>query len=153
MSLAYPGTTHQSPKGVRRTINEVWARCYTELDAEDMKLLCAALLIAILAGCAPNASSRTSADAEKAKTALLELMRSKASPFEGADPLRFEKIEVKNHSNDEYTWGAFIIYLNKKRYSAEIVSTSAAWFYNGRFSVDSSGKWKAETPEKLHAIK
>jgi hypothetical protein len=118
-----------------------------------MKLLCAALLTAILTGCAPNASSRISADAEKAKAALLELMRSKTSPFEGADPSRFEQMELKSRGNDEYTWGAFIIYPSKRRYSADIVSTDAAWFYSGRFSVDSSGKWKAETPEKLHAVK
>jgi hypothetical protein len=91
--------------------------------------------------------------ANTATAALLDLMRSKSSPFEGADPTRYEKMELKEKGEGKFGWGAFTIDLGKKTYSAIVDADTAFWEYQGRFLVDSSGRWKAENLSKQHARK
>ena len=111
-----------------------------------MKLLGAAIFVAILVGCSTTASDQNLSDEEKGKAALLALMRSKDSPFEGADPMVFEKIEIK-FRDGEYYWGAFVIRTDNKSYHAYPELPAHTYFYDGRFTVDPSGNWTAEQPK------
>ena len=92
-------------------------------------------------------------DAVAAKSALLDLMRSESSPFEGADPVRFEKMELKDMGEGKFGWGAFTIDVNKKTYVANVNSADAFWSYSGRFVTDRSGHWKAENLTKQRATR
>ena len=105
-------------------------------EGQPMKLLCTAICVAILFGCSTTAVDQNLSDEEKGKAALLVLMRSKDSPFEGADPKVFEKIKLKSRGGDEFQWGAFVISPGTKTYSAQILGPGCNWFFHGRFTVE-----------------
>ena len=111
-----------------------------------MKLLCTAICVAILFGCSTTAVDQNLSDEEKGKAALLVLMRSKDSPFEGADPKEFEQTESK-FRDGEYSWGAFVISTDNKSYHACVELPAHTYFYDGRLAIDPSGNWIAEQPE------
>ncbi|HBC86629.1 MAG TPA: hypothetical protein DCZ94_06725 [Lentisphaeria bacterium] len=115
-------------------------------------ILSIALAIACL-GCNEPNPQNGDLDANAAKAALLDLMRSQTSPFEGADSTRFEKIGVAEEGEGKLRWGAFTIDLVQKTYSADVVADTAFWSYQGRFLVDPSGRWKAENFSKRHGSK
>lgn len=96
---------------------------------------------------------RTALDAVAAKAALLDLMRSATSPFEGVDPARFETIELAERGEGKFEWGSFVIDLGRKTYSANVDGGAAFWSYQGTFSADPSGSWKAENLSKQHGSK
>jgi hypothetical protein len=95
-------------------------------------------------------------EAEKAKTALLRLIRSDREFFVGnPDPDRLEGIPLSFDDLQEpqkFSWGAFVIDVKQRTYHADIVAEGvAAWFYSGTFQVDASGQWTAGKPKVQHA--
>jgi hypothetical protein len=95
-------------------------------------------------------------EADKAKTALLRLIRSDRKFFVGnPDPDRLERILLSSYDLQEpqkFSWGAFVIDVQQRTYHADIVAEGvAAWFYSGTFQVDASGQWTAGKPEVQHA--
>jgi hypothetical protein len=101
----------------------------------------------------PSNRSSVDLDGITAKAALLELMRSKTSPFEGADPTRFEKIEFVDKGEGKFRWGAFTIDIGQKTYWVNVDAETAFWSYHGKFLVDPAGRWKAENLSKQHGNK
>jgi hypothetical protein len=101
-----------------------------------------------------TAAPTDQADAEKAKAALLRLIRSDRTLFEGADPDRLEKIavsRVRGNEPQKYDWGAFDINAKPRTYSAVIEHGGGGAFYSGRFTVDTAGRWTAEKPNVSYA--
>jgi hypothetical protein len=109
--------------------------------------------VIILAGCSTCRMPSSKLDAATAKAALLSLMQSSVSPFDGADPKRFEKVELEDEGKGIYRWGAFTINLRKKTYNADVVGEYVASFYSGKFVKDGSGLWIAKNLSKMYADK
>jgi hypothetical protein len=117
---------------------------------EIMKVFLGITLALLCFGCNTPKPRNADLDAVTAKAALLELMRSEDSPFEGADPLRFEKIELKEESKGKVGWGGFTLDLGMKTYSAQVGADTVFWSYQGKFLVDPSGRWKAVNVSTQH---
>ena len=118
-----------------------------------MKMILNMALAILCCGCNVPQRQTVELNAVAAQTALLDLMRSETSPFEGADPVRFEKIALVKTSEGKIGWGAFTIDLGKQTYSANVDADTTFWSYHGKFLVDSAGRWKAENLSKQHGSK
>jgi len=117
-----------------------------------VKTILSIALIIMCIACNGPRPPRTDLNAATAKAVLLDLMRSDTSPFEGADPARFEKIEIEDKGEGKFGWGAFIIDVSKKTYVADVDAPDVFWSYSGRFTIDPSGRWKAENLTATHGL-
>lgn len=119
-------------------------------------ILCSVLL---WGGCSTVESKALTLTQKDAQGALLNLVRSNASPFEGADPARFEKITAVHKKQKKFNWGSFAIDLNKRTYVANINSRnsrkrhSVFQSYSKKFSVNHAGLWKARNVTKKRVRK
>ena len=96
-------------------------------------------------------------EAEKAKSALLRLIRSDRKLFVGnPDPDRLERIAVSCYDAREpqmFSWGAFVIDVKQRTYNANIGEEAIeVWFYSGTFQVNASGQWTAIAPKVTQAL-
>ena len=118
-----------------------------------MRIILSMALAILCFSCSTPKPSSVDLDANAAKAALLALMRSAASPFEGADPNRFEKIGLEGKGKGRFGWGAFIIDVRERNYVADVFSDNAFWIYSGKFVVDSAGRCTAQNLSKEHGSK
>lgn len=102
-------------------------------------------------GCSTVEPKRQALTFQDARSALLNLMRSNASPFEGADPTRYKKIMAAHKDQGKFNWGGFAIDLNRKAYVANINSHNLFRSYSGKFTVNHAGLWKARNLTKKRA--
>lgn len=116
-----------------------------------MRILLSFALTTVWCGCSTPESIDVDLDAATAKRALLDLMRSESSPFEGADPVEMEKIALEQKSEGVFEWGAFRIDVNKKTYAATVAGDDFFWDYSGEFIVDRAGRWTAVSQYTAHA--
>ena len=142
---AMPGHRHDgagsggpSPEAVAREIAKL----------PDEKLLTLAIVKVA------EASPEERADAEKAKAALLELIRSDPKLFVGSpDVEKIAKLPVRIHEVHRFTWSAFVIDVSKRTYHADLVPKEGsglnAWFYSGKFEVNAAGHWTAQKPDRV----
>ncbi|MCX7425728.1 MAG: right-handed parallel beta-helix repeat-containing protein [Planctomycetia bacterium] len=101
--------------------------------------------------CSPTAPPRAaSADALKAKAALLCEMRTPTNPFEGADPVKFEAMPLERLTDTQYTWGAFHIDTASRVFHADVTSAAFALLFTGEFRAESDGQWQAVNIHKSH---
>jgi hypothetical protein len=112
-----------------------------------IRALCFLLLLATSAGCSTSAKDQPLSDAENAKAALLELMKTNPNPFHGADPARLAEIKVKAIDTNKYVWDAFTFDTALKIYNADVGGSAFMNSYTGRFVVCSDGKWVAKKPQ------
>jgi hypothetical protein len=87
-----------------------------------------------------------------ARAALLKLMRSDGTLFEGADPDRLEKLSFKRTGSHVFQWGAFEIDVETRTYSAVVDMGYCTRFVDGEFDVAPSGRWKAQRPTMGYAL-
>ncbi len=119
-------------------------------------------LLAGVSGCSP--SERASSEAgtnesqamltpDQARQAVLELIRSRPNTFIGApDADRLEELRLEQRAEGKYAFGAFVVDLPNRRYSADIDRDAPELYsYNGSF-VRRDGRWHASEPEvtRLH---
>jgi hypothetical protein len=151
-----PKSEESSANGDRseKTAEEV-ARRIARMPVHDI------FLVKVLTGGKQNSREKESPidpDAEKAKAALLQLIRDNPGLFIGEpDPEHLEKLSLVKFENEEYLLGAFHIDLENKGYSAMIgVGDDAGevYYYHGKFQVDEQGRWTAVKPEvaRLHSL-
>jgi hypothetical protein len=97
-------------------------------------------------------------EAEKAKAALLKLIRDKPGLFVGhPDPERLQQMPVKPsdpQNPNAFHWSAFEIDVRERWYSATISSEAlgTTWFYHGKFTIDPAGKWIPAEPQTMEAF-
>ena len=113
-------------------------------------ILCSVLLSC---GCSTVEPKRQALTSQEAQAAVLNLMRSSMSPFEGADAARLEKITAVHKNQNKFNWGAFAIDLNKRIYVANINSYNVFRSYSGKFTVNHAGQWKAQNLTEKDAHK
>jgi serpin B len=87
-------------------------------------------------------------DAEKAKAALVGLVRSGRGLFIGnPDPDRLARLPVPRDAS-VFSLGAFWIDAGKRTYHAEFgVEGPEPYLYEGVFTVEETGEWRAEQPQ------
>jgi len=111
--------------------------------------------LALFAGCGPTATSQSRIPSdelvmgEKAKAALVELVRSDRNLFIGnPDPDILAGLRLENCGNHEFGLGRFIINVEKRQYQATIgLEGPEPYHYYGSFEVHSEGRWHALRPE------
>jgi hypothetical protein len=99
---------------------------------------------------APEQTQGESLTAEQARQAVLALIRSRPQVFVGAPDLdRLAKLPLKERGDGEYSFGAFVVNLQKRWYAAHVGGDDErhdAWSYNGSF-VRRDGQWIATEPK------
>jgi hypothetical protein len=109
--------------------------------------------LVLLPGCAqPSASpARDAADlalAEKARDAVLDLVRSDRALFIGnPDPDRLEALPLVRFDEHQYSFGAFLVNVEQHWYSADFgLEGPEPYLYNGPLRVRPDGRWEAGRP-------
>src|SRR5262249_21729996 len=90
------------------------------------------------------------ADAERAKAAIVRLIRAPADLFvNNPDPNQLEKLALEPWDLEEphqFSWGGFVIDVKAKTYSLDLIGQHDSYFYRGEFAVDIANKWTAREP-------
>ena len=118
--------------------------------APEMKSISSIFVVLLCIGCASPGGGGGCDDARKAKQALLDLMRADGTVFEGADPARFDEVQLKPTGDGKFSWGSFTIDPGSKVYSAQLRTDTAFWSYQGKCVVTPFGKWRAENLSGEH---
>jgi serpin B len=102
-----------------------------------------------------GATPAVGTDAEKAKAALVGLVRSDRGLFIGnPDPDRLATLPVPRDAS-VFSLGAFWIDSGKRTYHAKIGAEGPEpYLYEGVFTVEATGEWRAERPQltRLHRM-
>lgn len=85
--------------------------------------------------------------AERAREALLALMREKPSLFEGTDANELESFPIEPSAPDEFTCGAFVLNTRVMSYSAAIPVPDGTRLFEGKFQLEPDGRWVAAEPK------
>ena len=98
---------------------------------------------------APEAGDFQKEDAEKAKAALLDYIRANPEAFIGKpDPDKLTTCPLIARGDGCFSFGAFEVYVGKKAWSAWADRDGPEpYLYEGKFTVDQSGRWRAEPPK------
>ncbi len=98
---------------------------------------------------------RATLTAHRARQAVLELIRANPDTFIGSpDPDELAKLPLEDRGQGEYAFGAFIVNLSKRWYTANIGHEAPELYsYRGSF-VRRDGEWIASEPEvtRVHRL-
>jgi hypothetical protein len=125
----------------------------------NLKTTMAVLMVSLaFAGCGGSpvpqetspsvAVDRQEADAERAKAALIALVRGNPGLFEGhPDPDKLQGLPLEESESGTYRLGRFQIDVTKRSYSALIGNDQTAVLYRGPFETSPTGQWMSGKPE------
>jgi hypothetical protein len=85
--------------------------------------------------------------AERAREALLTLMREKPTLFEGTDADELESFPIEPSGPNEFTCGAFVLNTQIMSYSSAIPVRDGTQLIEGKFRLETDGRWIADDPK------
>ncbi|MBI1852001.1 MAG: hypothetical protein HYR85_16810 [Planctomycetes bacterium] len=89
--------------------------------------------------------------AEQAKGAVLRLIQSNPTAFfDAPDPERLGQCPLIDRGDDEFSFGAIVVNVRYRSYSAHIGGKHWVYFYSGAISWQ-NGRWVADLPYVQHA--